>query len=103
MTKRKTVERLTVETSSVRVDVREVVRNAYVAGARIRDSGEIAAELVHGFFFNASADELAAAATSLRGIAAQVAAMSGELMASAGRLEQIASVYEASGEIAEEV
>ena len=103
MAKRRAVERLTIEISSVRVDVGEIVRGAYIAGIRIRDSGSVAAELVHGFFFSAAAGELTAAATHLRCIAAQVVAMSGELMASAGRLEQIASVYEASGATDEEV
>lgn len=85
------------------MDVREVVRSTYLAATRLRETGASAAEVAHGFFLNATADELAGAAARLRSSAAHAATLAGELMASAGRLEQVASVYEAAGQTETEV
>jgi hypothetical protein len=98
MPKRPRIELLTVEIASVRVDVREVVRNTYVAAARLRDTGAAAADAAHSFFLNAPPDELYAAAARLRAAAGHAVSLAGELMAGAGRLEQVASLFEASGQ-----
>lgn len=103
MPKRRPIATLTVELAALRSDIREGVHAGYVTAVRMRDLGQSAAELVHGFFLNAPSRELIAVSAHLRAIALQAATLASELMATAARFEQIASVYDASGQHPEDV
>ena len=97
MAKRKAIEHVTVEGAALRVDVRETTALAHTAGQRLSHVGERAAEAAHELYHDARGDELRSGASELRSAAVHALALAAELMACAGRLEQTASVYEASG------
>ena len=96
MAKRK-VESLSVETASLRSDVKHTIQAACDASRRLAEIGYVAGGDVLEVFASAQAPELRSRATALRASAAHALALAAELYALSGKLEQVASVYEATG------
>ena len=92
----KRVEVVRVEVESLYSDVKHTIMNVGQAARQLTELGDIAAGGVLEVFSSAKAPELRNRATAVRASAAQALALAAELYALSGRLDQVASTYEAA-------
>lgn len=92
----KPVEVVSVETASLHSDVKATIQAACDASRRLAEVSDVAGKSVLEVFASALAPELRGRSTALRASAGHALALAAELYALAGRLEQVASTYEAA-------
>jgi hypothetical protein len=98
--KRNTIHSITIETASVQQDVGRAFAAAATHARRIELVGNAAEKAAtNDAFRNAPPDDLEQRAAELRGHALHAVSAAVEMVAAAGRLEQLAEVWRAGQEL----